>query len=68
MYIPTYTYIHKYLVSMYILISFAFISQIITKDQKFLITADRDEKIRISHFPNAYNIETFCLGHKESVH
>lgn len=63
MYIPT--YVHKYLVSMYILISFAFISQIITKDQKFLITADRDEKIRISHFPNAYNIETFCLGHKE---
>ena len=34
-------------------------------DQKYVITADRDEKIRISHFPNAYNIKAYCLGHNE---
>jgi len=34
---------------------------------KFLITCDRDEKIRVSRFPNAYNIESFCLGHSEFV-
>ncbi|XP_068220075.1 tRNA (guanine-N(7)-)-methyltransferase non-catalytic subunit wdr4 [Palaemon carinicauda] len=39
----------------------------VTKDQKYVITCDRDEKIRISHYPNAYNIESFCLGHTEFV-
>jgi WD40 repeat protein len=34
---------------------------------KFIITSDRDEKIRISHFPNAYNIHNFCLGHTDFV-
>lgn len=34
---------------------------------KYIITSDRDEKIRVSHFPNAYNIQSFCLGHKEFV-
>ncbi|KJE95265.1 hypothetical protein CAOG_05735 [Capsaspora owczarzaki ATCC 30864] len=32
-----------------------------------LFTADKDEKVRVSHFPNAYNIESFCLGHTRSV-
>ena len=32
-----------------------------------VLTADRDEKIRVSRFPRAYNIETFCLGHTEFV-
>jgi len=35
--------------------------------EKFLITADRDEKIRLSHYPNGYNIQGYCLGHKEFV-
>ncbi|XP_047528663.1 tRNA (guanine-N(7)-)-methyltransferase non-catalytic subunit wuho [Vanessa atalanta] len=38
-----------------------------TNDGKYIITSDRDEKIRVSCFPNAYNIQTFCLGHKEFV-
>eukprot|EP00960_Hanusia_phi_P023914 705605-Hanusia_phi.AAC.2 len=32
-----------------------------------LLTADRDEKIRISNFPHAFEIEAFCLGHTELV-
>lgn len=38
-----------------------------TNDGKFIISSDRDEKIRVSCYPNTYNIQTFCLGHKEFV-
>lgn len=34
---------------------------------KYIATCDRDEKIRVSHFPNTYNIVSFCLGHEEFV-
>lgn len=34
---------------------------------KYIVTSDRDEKLRISEFPNAYNIHTYCLGHTEFV-
>ena len=34
---------------------------------KFVITCDRDEKIRVSKFPNAYNIHCYCLGHTDFV-
>ncbi|KAG5880172.1 hypothetical protein JTB14_001662 [Gonioctena quinquepunctata] len=34
---------------------------------KFIVTCDRDEKIRVSHFPNCYNIASYCLGHTEFV-
>lgn len=40
---------------------------LISDDEKYVITCDRDEKIRVSHFPNAYNIQSYCLGHKEFV-
>ncbi|RWS29374.1 hypothetical protein B4U80_08156 [Leptotrombidium deliense] len=36
-------------------------------DEKYLITCDRDEKIRVSCFPNSYNIHGYCLGHSEFV-
>ncbi|XP_061546461.1 LOW QUALITY PROTEIN: tRNA (guanine-N(7)-)-methyltransferase non-catalytic subunit wdr4 [Phycodurus eques] len=36
-------------------------------DGKYIITADRDEKIRVSHLCSPYNIQSFCLGHKEFV-
>ncbi|GIZ03321.1 hypothetical protein CEXT_395611 [Caerostris extrusa] len=39
----------------------------ISKDDKYLATSDRDGKIRISYYPNAYNIRSYCLGHQEFV-
>lgn len=33
----------------------------------YVITADRDEKVRVSRYPNAYNIQSFCLGHTQIV-
>ncbi|CAG9795082.1 unnamed protein product [Diatraea saccharalis] len=38
-----------------------------TYNNKYIITCDRDEKIRVSCYPNTYNIQTYCLGHKEFV-
>lgn len=29
----------------------------------YLITADEDAKVRVTCFPNTYNIQSFCLGH-----
>ncbi|XP_031847125.2 tRNA (guanine-N(7)-)-methyltransferase non-catalytic subunit wuho [Nomia melanderi] len=40
---------------------------LITEDEKYIITTDRDEKIRVSMFPNSYNIVSYCLGHKKFV-
>lgn len=40
---------------------------LISPDDKFVITADRDEKIRVSHYPNVYNIQSYCLGHDQFV-
>lgn len=34
---------------------------------KYILSADRDEKIRISSFPDSFNIERFCFGHKKMV-
>ncbi|XP_019848893.1 PREDICTED: tRNA (guanine-N(7)-)-methyltransferase non-catalytic subunit wdr4-like isoform X1 [Amphimedon queenslandica] len=38
-----------------------------TDSNVFIATCDRDEKIRISNYPNSYNIHTYCLGHKDFV-
>jgi len=40
---------------------------LISADERFIITCDRDEKIRVSHYPDAYEIHSFCLGHTSFV-
>ncbi|XP_069544810.1 tRNA (guanine-N(7)-)-methyltransferase non-catalytic subunit wdr4-like, partial [Brachyistius frenatus] len=36
-------------------------------DNRFIITAERDEKIRVSHLRAPYDIQAFCLGHQQFV-
>ncbi|RVE57761.1 hypothetical protein OJAV_G00202430 [Oryzias javanicus] len=40
---------------------------VVSPDDRFIITADRDEKIRVSHRGSPYNIQAFCLGHRQFV-
>ncbi|KAK2578047.1 hypothetical protein KPH14_008464 [Odynerus spinipes] len=40
---------------------------LITDDGKYILTTDRDEKIRVSMFPHSYNIVSYCLGHSKFV-
>ncbi|PVG04711.1 hypothetical protein CPB86DRAFT_692525 [Serendipita vermifera] len=39
----------------------------LTLDERFILTADRDEHIRVSHFPRGYDIEQYCLGHTKYI-
>lgn len=39
----------------------------ISRSDKYLLTCDRDGKIRVSCYPNCYNIYCYCLGHQEFV-
>jgi tRNA (guanine-N(7)-)-methyltransferase subunit TRM82 len=41
---------------------------LLTPDEQYIITADRDEHIRVSWYPQGYNIERFCLGHQKCVY
>ncbi|XP_036401784.1 tRNA (guanine-N(7)-)-methyltransferase non-catalytic subunit wdr4 [Megalops cyprinoides] len=40
---------------------------VVSPGDKYVITADRDEKIRVSFLRSPYNIQSFCLGHQEFV-
>lgn len=39
----------------------------LTAGRRFLATCDRDEKIRVSHYPLCQQIRSYCLGHSEFV-
>ncbi|NXX49471.1 WDR4 methyltransferase, partial [Tricholaema leucomelas] len=39
----------------------------LSPDDRYILTADRDEKIRVSLTKAPYSIVSFCLGHKEFV-
>jgi len=39
----------------------------VSPDDSFVVSVDRDEKVRVSHYPNAYNILNYCLGHNQLV-
>jgi len=39
----------------------------VIESDKLIVTCDRDEKIRISSYPDGYNIRVFCLGHTQFV-
>ncbi|EYB87220.1 hypothetical protein Y032_0266g695 [Ancylostoma ceylanicum] len=39
----------------------------ISHDGRFLLAADRDEKIRVSRYPQAFVVQSFCLGHSAYV-
>ncbi|XP_022104056.1 tRNA (guanine-N(7)-)-methyltransferase non-catalytic subunit WDR4-like [Acanthaster planci] len=43
------------------------LDMVVSPDDRYILTSDRDEKIRVSCLPNAYNIHAFCLGHTEFV-
>lgn len=41
------------------------LDMLLGENDEFLAVSDRDEKVQVSHFPNCYNIATFCLGHTQ---
>ncbi|KAL0955291.1 hypothetical protein HGRIS_004181 [Hohenbuehelia grisea] len=42
-------------------------SFVLSSDEKYIITADRDEHVRVSWYPKGFNIEMYCLGHTKFV-
>jgi len=39
----------------------------VTISNKYMATSDRDEKVRITHFPNIHKTVSYCLGHTSVV-
>ncbi|CAG2218146.1 TRM82 [Mytilus edulis] len=40
---------------------------VVARNDEFVVTCDRDEKIRVSCYPNSYNVHSYCLKHTEYV-
>ena len=36
-------------------------------EERYIVTSDKDEKIRVSRWPHAYDIQCFCMGHVQYV-
>ena len=43
------------------------VAQVLTRDKKYLISSDRDEKIRVSRYPHSFVIESYLLGHTDYI-
>ncbi|XP_058059712.1 tRNA (guanine-N(7)-)-methyltransferase non-catalytic subunit wuho [Anopheles bellator] len=39
----------------------------ISPDERYIVTCDRDEKIKVTSYPDCHNIVCYCLGHREYV-
>lgn len=39
----------------------------LSEDGRFVLSADRDEKLRISRYPQSFVIHRFCLGHTSYI-
>lgn len=37
------------------------------RNSKYIVTSDRDSRIRISNYPFCYAIQSFCLGHSDVI-
>jgi tRNA (guanine-N(7)-)-methyltransferase subunit TRM82 len=40
---------------------------ILTPDEKLVVSADRDEHVRVSWYPEGWDVEKYCMGHKKYV-
>lgn len=52
------------------LFMFSDVKFVLDKEKKkivYIISADRDEKIRITNYPEVWKIERFCFGHKSYI-
>ncbi|KAG8748354.1 tRNA (guanine-N(7)-)-methyltransferase non-catalytic subunit trm82 [Ceratobasidium sp. 414] len=36
-------------------------------DEKLIVSADRDEHVRVSWYPDGWEVEKYCMGHKKFV-
>jgi tRNA (guanine-N(7)-)-methyltransferase subunit TRM82 len=40
-------------------------SFVLSADERYVISADRDEHVRVSWYPQGWHVEIFCLGHEK---
>lgn len=64
--LPVYSFTHTLLLGHVSMLTDVILASSASKE--YIITADRDEHIRVSHgIPKTHIIETYCLGHTEFV-